>query len=176
MNAIDFKIQTLCDISFFNEEGDALFSSNKSLNLPASIELDGRLNLTDDSKKMLQGTSQEKFVTYFLNVISDLETWVKEEYYVSWEEDDVNFLNFMLRSKYIYSAKIEGAYINILRELFLRCLTPFILKSKKDDIFFDDLSYWFITIGEKLYKKYSLLPSLEKIIAHFEKEHLAICK
>lgn len=176
MDLVDFKIQTLCDISFFNEEGDRLFSANNSLSLPDPIELNDDLELTTKSKSMLEKYGQEKFASLFLKVIKDLEMWIKEKYYLFWEEDDVNFLNFMLRSKYIYSSKIEGTYINIQRELFSKCLTPFIMNTTKKDVFFEDVSYWFITIGEKLYRQYSLLEQLDFVIDHFEKEHLSISK
>lgn len=145
MDSIDFKIKTICDISFFNEEGDFLLS----------------------------GKGSETFYQEKLRiVIEDLSIWVKEKHFLSWDEDDVNFLNFALRSKYLYGEGIFDAHKDSIKQLYLSCITPLILFLKKKDPFFDDLSFWFITRGENIYKKLSLNDDLMIVSKHFEKEKL----
>lgn len=146
MNEIDFKIKTLCDISFFNEEGDFILNGKKDFEI-----------------------YQEKLEI----VIEDLSLWVKERYFQVWDEDDVNFLNFLLRSKYLYTDFIFNKEKDLLKKLYLECLTPLILLSNKTSSFFNDLSYWFITRGEAIYKALSLNDELGMLSKHFEKERLS---
>ena len=165
MDVIEFKIKTLCDISFFNEEGEHITSDI----ILSPIEVDSSLNLSDETREKLKDCNLLLFTTYLIESIKDLEIWQKEKMYLSWEEDDVNFLNFMLRSKCLYSSKIRGTYSNILKELFLRCLTPFILSSTKEDMFYGDLLYWFNTSGKKMYQELELFTELDSVSLHFQR-------
>ncbi len=140
MDQYDFKIDIICEISYLNEDA---------------------LSLKDHKKS---------FEEHFHNVINLLERWVKEKLYLSWEEDDVNFLNFLLHSRWLYKEIMFKEYSSLLGELASKVICPLILSLKKEDQFFLDLSYWFITQGEEILNKLNLQKERDEISLHLGKE------
>ncbi len=140
MDQYDFKIDIICEISYLNEDAISLKDHKKS------------------------------FEEHFRNVINLLERWAKEKLYLSWEEDDVNFLNFLLHSRWLYKEIMFKEYSSLLGELASKVICPLILSLKKEDQFFLDLSYWFITQGEEILNKLSLQKERDEISLHLGKE------
>ena len=140
MDQFDFKIDIICEISYLNED---------------------TLSLKDHKKS---------FEEHFHNVINLLERWVKGKLYISWEEDDVNFLNFLLHSRWLYKEIMFKEYSSLLKELASKVTCPLILSLNKEDQFFLDLSYWFITQGEEIFNKLNLQKERDEISLHLGKE------
>ena len=140
MDQFDFKIDIICEISYLNEDAPSLKDHKKS------------------------------FEEHFHNAINFLERWVKEKLYISWEEDDVNFLNFLLHSRWLYKEIMFKEYSSLLKELASKVTCPLILSLNKEDQFFLDLSYWFITQGEEIFNKLNLQKERDEISLHLGKE------
>lgn len=174
MNSIDFKLELICDISYLNEQSSFLkeIPSNqeerKKFHDASLSFLNG--SLEDDS--LLAKYHQKDFLSYFLQTTKDLETWVKEKHYLSWEDDDVNFLNFLLHCPWLYSEKMQENYPEYLEKLIQKVLCPFILSQKKDDPFFSDLDFWFFKEGDALLSSLHLQKEREMIQEHLLDEKL----
>ncbi len=136
MNELDFKIQIICDISFLNEKSIIIRGTKDS-------EIEKIRNDVDhfflgEGKKI---SSEEKsFCLFFLKTIEDLEKWVNGKMFITWDEDDVNFLNFLLNSRWLYEKKTISIYETYIKELLKRVVTPLFLKIEQSDSFFSDLS------------------------------------
>lgn len=173
MDNLDFKIQIICDISFLNEKSVLLN------NLPKGEE-----NLLIIRKSLGESLKKENFdnpIPYKQNelakslliTIKDLKRWVDEDIYLSWEEDDTNFLNFLLHSRWLCKREMLDLYEDYLRLLFKDVITPLFMKTTHNDQFFNDISYWFVTEGDNLFELLKLEEERQKLLNHFESENLA---
>ena len=172
MNSIDFKLQLICDISFLNEYSSALKK------LPFTQEEKEKLHqislsFLDGSSKdddLLLSFQQKEFLSCLLRSIEDLAIWVKEKHYLSWEDDDVNFLNFLLHSPWLYSKEMQENYPEYLIKLIREILLPFILAQKKEDPFYSDISFWFRKEGKDIFQSLNLENECQMILKHFQEE------
>ncbi len=142
MNEIDFKIDIICEISYLNEDALSLKENKTS------------------------------FEEHFHKTIDLLEKWVKENLYRLWDEDDVNFLNFILNSRWLYKDEMFNDYLSLLKEMTSKVTYPLFISLNKEDPFFSDVSYWFIAKGENIFNKLELQKEREEISLHFEKENV----
>ncbi len=173
MDNLDFKIQIICDISFLNEKAILLNDLPKDEESLSTI----RKSLNDSLKKEdfdnpILYRQNELAKSLFLT-IKDLKRWVEEDIYLSWEEDDTNFLNFLLHSRWLYKREMFDLYRDYLSLLFKDVLTPLFMKTTHNDQFFNDMSYWFVTEGDNLFNRLKLEEERKELLDHFEGENLA---
>lgn len=171
MDFINFKLDLICDISYLNEQSSSLemipsdkFEKEKLHDASVSF-----LNGSNKDETTLREFHQKEFLFDFLQTMSDLEKWVKEKEPLSWEEDDVSFLNFLLHSSWLYSKKMKETYPEYLQNLIQRVLCPLIVSLTEEDPFYHDLDFWFSKEGEGLFHSLSLMKEKEILDERFSK-------
>lgn len=134
------------------------------------FKIDIILEISYLNEEALLNKESSSFKEHFQNAINLLSTWLNKKMYVLWEEDDVNFLNFLFHSRWLYSE--ENFKINplLLKKLTRNVTCPFLLSLKEGDQFYSDSSYWFITQGEKIFNRLSLEKEREEVSLHLGKE------
>lgn len=173
MNKLDFKIQIICDISFLNEKSVFLeeLPSNKEEIASIKETLNQSLKERTFDNDTLVRFKQDEFAKIFYQTIIDLKKWVEEDIYLSWEEDDTNFLNFLLHSRWLYEERMLETYSSYISLLFNEVIVPLFMKTSSKNQFFNDMSYWFVTEGDSLLGKLDLQEERKELSEHFEKEN-----
>ena len=122
------------------------------------------------NEEALLNKESSSFKRHFQNTINLLSEWVGKKMYALWEEDDVNFLNFIFHSRWLYDEEDFEYNSELLKELTTDVTYPFLLSLKEDDQFYSDSSYWFISQGEMIFNRLSLEKEREEVSFHLGKE------
>ncbi len=134
------------------------------------FKIDIILEISYLNEGALQDLESSSFKEHFNKAINLLSIWVKEKKYFSWDEDDVNFLNFLLHSRWLYKEDMFSLHSSLLKELITKVTYPLIISLPSNDQFYNDLSYWFITQGEDIFKRLGLEKEREDVSLYLGKE------
>ncbi len=134
------------------------------------FKIDIILEISYLNEEALLDKESSSFKEHFQKAIDLLSLWVNEKMYILWEEDDVNFLNFLFHSRWLYEEDNFKKNSTLLKELTIKVTYPFLLSLKEDDQFYSDSSYWFITQGEMIFNRLSLEKEREEVSLHLGKE------
>ncbi len=136
------------------------------------FKIDIILEISYLNEEALQSIESSSFIEHFKKAINLLSRWVKEKIYLSWEEDDVNFLNFIFHSRWLYAEGVFNKNPSLLKDLIRDVAYPFLMQINPDDQFYQDSSYWFITQGEDIFKRLTLEKEREEVSFHLGKERI----
>lgn len=134
------------------------------------FKIDIILEISYLNEGALQDLGSSSFKEHFNKAINLLSIWVNEKKYLSWDEDDVNFLNFLLHSRWLYKEDMFSSHSSLLKELLTKVTYPLITSLPNNDQFYNDLSYWFITQGEGIFKRLGLEKEREDVSLYLGKE------